>query len=960
MNEIFFTVLVYVDNDEELEKAINGIMNVSDDMAEGIKIVVIDPLCSELSIAISQKMQDKYGCKNFVYIAKEGASIGEAYNIALSEIKGRYVNFSMSSMCFQQGAVECALEAAMELERPKLISIAPWTVNEKGEYVRYGMSPISKENGYERISLEQEPARLQLLLHAYFIRCYIVTDNNRKMSFKEELADDAPMEFLLNILEEYQNYIYLPNVKIHYINQLEDNTSAFVNQHHKWWYLDSLKYGLLPFAEQWSKNDWPLKKCIRIALYYLVATRFLCNYNDRNKGVLDGTDLEEFFSLAGQVFNYIDNDLIWTKTAGQTFEVPRTLRILFFKLKAKERGNQCEVVRYKNDIYLWTHRNEKVNELFDEKDKEAGYRMDLFTVCRENGQLPIIEDAYNNVTFNRLSSFEKEHVLLKAVNYHNGRIEIDGTFSMGDLIDRESVKLKLIKNGKESVIKYSEVYGLNKVFGKTYNHIYQFHVGILANSLKDVINIQFGVEMNGITSIVEIRTPKAYAHVKVGIAGQYWRFCDNWCMSVPNKKLIVLKKLSQKGMEQCESDYRKELTARSKKGSIAAKQALEIRKRYFEEKANNPDARIWITFDKLYKAGDNGEYAYNYITQQEDGIDIYYIIKEDSVDYERMRAAGANLLIWGEQDTLVKVLLSEVVLATHSDVLSYAGFEKDIVPYICDLYNPVNVCIQHGLTTQNIAQYQNRVFDNLHLYTCASPNEIANLSKPIYGFEDKSVLKLTGLARYDGLKNNDQRQILITPTWRRNIANASVAHIKKGHNEYFKNSEYYKIYNGLINDERLIDCAKMTGYSIIYLLHPAASSQVDDFEKNDYVKIIPAASDMNYEKILTESSLMVTDYSGVQFDFAYMRKPILYYHPKSLPPHYDESEAYVYERDAFGPLIDNHEELVDALCEYMRNDCKTEVEYIDRADKFFAFDDFNNCQRIYDAVLQYVEETKNK
>ena len=284
------------------------------------------------------------------------------------------------------------------------------------------------------------------------------------------------------------------------------------------------------------------------------------------------------------------------------------------------------------------------------------------------------------------------------------------------------------------------------------------------------------------------------------------------------------------------------------------------------------------------------------------------------------------------------------------------GFEKDTIPYICDLFNSVNICIQHGLTTQNIAQFQNRLFDNLQLYLCASPNEIENLSRPIYGYEDKSRLLLTGVAHYDGLKSNEQRQILITPTWRRNIANANVAHVKKGHNEFFKNSEYYHIYNSLINDPKLIECAKRTGYRLIYLLHPAASAQIDDFDRNDYVELIPAASDMNYEKILTESSLMVTDYSGVQFDFAYMRKPLLYYHPKELPPHYDESEAYVYETDAFGPLIDNHEDMVNALCEYMENNCVMKEEYVARADKFFAFNDFNNRERIYNAILEFVNK----
>ena len=51
---------------------------------------------------------------------------------------------------------------------------------------------------------------------------------------------------------------------------------------------------------------------------------------------------------------------------------------------------------------------------------------------------------------------------------------------------------------------------------------------------------------------------------------------------------------------------------------------------------------------------------------------------------------------------------------------------------------------------------------------------------------------------------------------------------------------------------------------------------------------------MSYEKILRESDLMITDYSGVQFDFAYMHKPVIYFHPDELPPSYDEG-AYKYE-----------------------------------------------------------------
>ena len=128
--------------------------------------------------------------------------------------------------------------------------------------------------------------------------------------------------------------------------------------------------------------------------------------------------------------------------------------------------------------------------------------------------------------------------------------------------------------------------------------------------------------------------------------------------------------------------------------------------------------------------------------------------------------------------------------------------------------------------------------------------------------------------------------------------------------------------------------------------------------KEEIKKLIPklcdATDDMNYEDILTRSSLMVTDYSGVQFDFAYMRKVLVYYHPDELPPHY-EAGGLKYDTMGFGPICKNNKEIVDTLCKYIDNNCVTEEIYKKRADDFFAFDDHNNCERIYNEIKKYMD-----
>jgi CDP-glycerol glycerophosphotransferase (TagB/SpsB family) len=178
---------------------------------------------------------------------------------------------------------------------------------------------------------------------------------------------------------------------------------------------------------------------------------------------------------------------------------------------------------------------------------------------------------------------------------------------------------------------------------------------------------------------------------------------------------------------------------------------------------------------------------------------------------------------------------------------------------------------------------------------------------------------------------------------------------QRDYNPLFKESTYYKVFNSLINDPRLIDAAKQYGYRIKYVLHPIVSAQAGDFDKNDYVDIIPAVGDMSYEKMFCESSLMVTDFSGIQFDFAYMRKPLVYLHHKDIPQHYEEG-SFFYDTMAFGEICHDNDELIDVLCEYMATGCQMKEEYVRRADDFFYYNDHNNCARIYKEMIRYQDE----
>ena len=108
-------------------------------------------------------------------------------------------------------------------------------------------------------------------------------------------------------------------------------------------------------------------------------------------------------------------------------------------------------------------------------------------------------------------------------------------------------------------------------------------------------------------------------------------------------------------------------------------------------------------------------------------------------------------------------------------------------------------------------------------------------------------------------------------------------------------------------------------------------------------------ADAVYRDVFAESSLILTDYSSVAFDMGYLRKPVIYAHFDTN--HYAEG-YFDYEKDGFGEVEYNLEDTIERLIEYMENDCQLKEEYRHRIDTFFAFDDKNNSQRIYNKIME--------
>ena len=350
---------------------------------------------------------------------------------------------------------------------------------------------------------------------------------------------------------------------------------------------------------------------------------------------------------------------------------------------------------------------------------------------------------------------------------------------------------------------------------------------------------------------------------------------------------------------------------------------------------------IWLVMDRKTMADDNAEHLFKYIKDKKDEIKKFFVLHNASPDFSRI-----NQLFKG-QILDCDSFKHKLYYIFTKKLISSQGSEFDLNPFLNTNHQlTAGICnldfyfLQHGVIKDNMSSWLRKYDRNPKLIVTSTQREYESLFDEGY-FYDEDVIQLLGLPRYDNLTNeNVKKQIVIMPTWRN--------YIESG--DDLLDSQYFKRFNSLINNENLINHCRDKNYAIRFKPHPELTKYLDMFDRNDFVEI---DLDSRYQNIFNESSLMVTDYSSIFFDFAYLKKPLIYYQYGN-DYHYDAENGYFnYKNNGFGSVFDSEDELVDKIIEYIDNDCEMEDIYEKRVDEFFRYHDHDNSKRCYEWILKH-------
>jgi CDP-glycerol glycerophosphotransferase len=199
-----------------------------------------------------------------------------------------------------------------------------------------------------------------------------------------------------------------------------------------------------------------------------------------------------------------------------------------------------------------------------------------------------------------------------------------------------------------------------------------------------------------------------------------------------------------------------------------------------------------------------------------------------------------------------------------------------------------------------------------------------------------------------------KKQILVMQTWRRWLSVGSTwGKVDESSLNEFLISRYYENYQKLLTHPSLHRLLEESGYQLVFYPHHEIQTVAHLFSSTCAQVTIARSGDCEVQHLLKESAFLVTDYSSIAFDFAYMRKPLLYFQfdrEEYDTGHYAKG-YFDYARDGFGPTVVTPEDVVAELKDFIVSGTTNKrQEYLERQKVFFELHDSKNCERTYQAI----------
>ena len=367
-----------------------------------------------------------------------------------------------------------------------------------------------------------------------------------------------------------------------------------------------------------------------------------------------------------------------------------------------------------------------------------------------------------------------------------------------------------------------------------------------------------------------------------------------------------------------------------------------IGKKYWRKK------RYRLVFEKFcMMAQDNGYYYFKYCMEhgeeQRQNARIRYVIKKDSLDMNNLLPYKKNVIPYLSLRHMIAMQATHLIVTTDTKYQLYETSMRGSILQRALRRKPV-VFLQHGVTALKKVDfyYGAGKRGGCALFVVTSDFERDIVEEHFHYRPDQ--IANTGFARWDVLEDKSQnsREILIMPTWRSWLENAT--------QEEFLESDYYRNYMELLNSQELVALLEKYDLKACFYLHSKFREFIEGFSVQSERISLMMFGEEPANELLMRCRMLVTDYSSVCWDVFYLGKPVIFFQ-FDRDAYLEAHGSYLdLEKDLIGDCAFTVKDLLVYMQELMDRDFVMKEHYALLQKQYYRYQDADNSKRICDAI----------
>ncbi|WP_407423840.1 CDP-glycerol glycerophosphotransferase family protein [Methanobrevibacter sp.] len=879
-------VMAAYNSGEHLAIAMDSLINQSLDFNQNIQVIIVDDASSDNTLDVALGYKHRYP-ENVIVVSNEinrGASYSR--NVGLNHVEGEYVNFLDSDDYMTENTFKKVLEMFGEHDEIDIASVPIYFFGTKtGEHnLNY------KYDKSRVVDLLKEPDNIQLSGASAFFR-FSKLKNYR---FQETLKISEDSLLI--------NQMLLKNPKIGFINgcgyyyRKHQDVSSLIGSSisQKSYFTSRVDDYFLKLIGDSIEVCGEVPKFIQYVLFYDL---FWFMRVGEIKHLLDDDELREMYLKLIEILSFIDKDVI------VNYEIDFNLiNVHLLLLKYYKYGYVLD----KSDIF-----DDEV--LSKDEILEIVKKLDLNKIFIDIFEFRNGNEVYISGMYTTFSKYETDIIAV---------------------LDDDEVIITTKMDYPQRDYKSLD-------FRYAFNHYFEVTLPV-SHKISFKTNLQeLPIDYNLTSRLSRIS--------KYKLSDKY--------IAIDRFDHIEIIKRTKANTFKLEIGVLKDMLLEREQGW---RTGVVLRVLYFTLYPIYHNRRIWIFMDFPDRAEDNAIQLFKYAVKNppNDVDKIFAVNKSENnhqnssiksklnrllgfdsptSQYSRISKLG-HAVPYGSLKHRFHALFAEAIISSNPDNDIIYPFWGNFT-HLAGLVKSKTIFLQHGVTLHDVSYWLNKYNKNLNMLVAVSDYERDSFLEGDYGYTE-DVVKVLGFPRFDYLEcGKNKKEVVVMPTWRRKL------HVLN--RETFKESDFFKVYNSLLNDNELLEFLDSKGYTLVFKPHPNLVKFMDAFDRHPLADF----DERSYEDIFNNSSMLVTDYSSVTFDFAYMEKPIVYFHFDRDDFHFDiENTYFKYDEMGFGPIADTYVELKEHIVSIVSDGCEMSEIYKNRVNDFFKFRDKQNSKRVYDAI----------